>query len=141
MKAEGFPYWKTSKSSADSWLEKCETEIKRAGGSVAASGFINSAISGSAYMIEFDLDSNRFRLVERVLDSRSGDSKAAKVQAATTMYHDLKGRMISARRKGARTVFLAELVLPSGQTVGEMDQGAFADMVTGGNSGPFLIEG
>ena len=138
--AEDLPYWMTSKSSADTWLEKAAEEISRAGGRVISSGYMSDAVRGSAYMIQFELEKMPFRLVERVIESKAGKDKAAKVQAATTMYHDIKSRMITARRKGARIAFLAELLLPGGQTVGEMEHGSFVALVSGDDS-PLLLNG
>ena len=138
--AEDLPYFQTGKSAADTWLEKVETEIKRAGGKVRSSGYVSDAVRGSAYMVQFDLEDMTFRVVERVLESKTKNDKAAKIQAATTMYHDIKARMVTARRKGARVAFLAELLLPSGQTVGEIEHGSFLDLVAG-NDSPLLLTG
>lgn len=36
--AENLPYWKTSSSNPDKWLEKASVEIERAGGKVQGLG-------------------------------------------------------------------------------------------------------
>ena len=118
--AEDVSYWKTSSSSADSWLDKTVKLIKAAGGRVLTEGFIRESGTGrAAFLIEFLLQDNHFKLIWHVLKSRAGDEKAAKVQAATAMYHDVKAKCLRSIWAGARAAFLEWLLLPNGQTAAE----------------------
>jgi hypothetical protein len=70
-------------------------------------------------MIEFELQGERFRIAWPVLPSKKGDERAAKVQAATMLYHDVKGRSLSAQVLGARVAFFAFLLLPGNRTAAQ----------------------
>lgn len=84
--AERCNYWKTSRSSPDSWLEKTIGLIEQFGGEVLASGYGNEHMSGrAAYMMRFGVDGETFRIIWPVLPSESGDTLAARSQAATMM--------------------------------------------------------
>ena len=83
-------------------------------------GFIRESGTGrAAFLIEFLLQDNHFKLIWHVLKSRAGDEKAAKVQAATAMYHDVKAKCLRSIWAGARAAFLEWLLLPNGQTAAE----------------------
>jgi hypothetical protein len=117
--AEDLPYWQTSKVSAETWREKAEIEIKRAGGMITSSGDVMQNAK-SAVFIAFSLDSEPYRVAFPVLESKKGNQKAAKVQAATMMYHDIKARCVALRVLGARTAFGGYRVLPDGRTDGHV---------------------
>lgn len=108
-------YWKTSQSTPDTWLDRTEDMIKKAGGGVLASGF-GAQGDRAAYMIEFIMDEERIRIAWPVLPSKKGDVKAAKVQAVTMMYHDIKARLVSAQVLGTRVAFFNWVMLPDGRT-------------------------
>ena len=114
--AEHANYWKTSKASPDSWLEKTIGLVEQFGGTVLASGFGNEHMAGrAAYMIRFSLFSETFRMVWPVLPSESGDTFAARRQAATMMHHAVKARCIESQVVGSRVAFFAWLELPDGR--------------------------
>lgn len=116
--AENLPYWKSGQSSPDSWMEKTVEEIRRAGGQVLADASINE-LGRAAYMIKFAFGNDVFVAVEPVIESKSGDERSAKRQAATTLHHEIKARCVTARRRGARWAFLQYLMLPDGRQVGQ----------------------
>lgn len=119
--ADDLPYWKTSRSHPDTWLEKAGREIERAGGEVTLQLAVqNTARGEAAFMIGFILDGDDFRIEWPVLTpKRPADLRWARVQTATMVYHDVKARCVSARVHGARRAFCAYLILPdSDQTVG-----------------------
>ena len=70
-------------------------------------------------MIAFEISGDRFKIVWPVLKSRSGNEKAARRQAATFIYHDVKAKCLSATVLGARSAFFSYLLLPDGRTVSE----------------------
>lgn len=114
-------YWKTSKSSPDVWIDRAKKQVEKLGGIVLAEGFGNEPLANhSAYMLAFKINDDHFKVVWPVLPSRTDNEKAARVQAATMLYHDIKAKSISSAVLGIRAAFLSFLVLPTGQSAGEM---------------------
>ena len=70
-------------------------------------------------MLAFRLGDDQFKLVWPLLESKTGNEKAAKVQAATALYHDVKAKCVAAKFLGSRTAFFSALMLPNGQTASE----------------------
>ncbi len=94
--AEDLNYWQTSRTSSDTWIEKAKRQITQAGGTVLGEGFGSEAQTGrAAYMIAFQIDGQAFRITWPVLPSRTGKTTAARIQAATMLYHDIKARCLS----------------------------------------------
>lgn len=116
--AEELNYWKSSTIPADSWLEKIEAMIEGVGGSITGQAF-GVTEGRSAFMLSFSLGNEAFKLIWPVLEARNGDKKAAKIQAATMLYHDVKAKCVSAQVLGARAAFAGSLLLPDGRTVAE----------------------
>jgi hypothetical protein len=105
--AEEVNYWKTSKSSPDAWMERTRRQIEKLGGTVLAEGSGSEpGLGRAAYMLAFEIEGEHYRVVWPVLPSKTGDEKAARRQAATLLYHDLKAKAISAAVLGARAAFL-----------------------------------
>ncbi len=121
------PYWKTGKSSPESWVQKACQEIERAGGTVNLC--LPSAMQRgrTAHVIGFSVDGDVFKLVWPVLEHDAEDIVVAKRQAATMMYHDVKTRCVAARVFGARWAFTAELCLPDGRTAGQLSTPELTD--------------
>lgn len=118
--AEDVNYWKTSKSSPDAWIDKTKRQIERLGGKVLLEGFGSEpAIGRAAFMLGFEIGGDKFKAIWPVLPSKAGNEKAAKVQAATMLYHDVKAKCISAAVLGARAAFFSFLMLPDGRTAAE----------------------
>jgi hypothetical protein len=118
--AEQLPYWKTSaKTSAEAWREKTENEIRKAGGVITASGDVQQ-MDKAALFIAFTVEGEPYKIVWPVLQSRSGDFKAAKIQAASMMYYDVKSRCVAVRVLGARMAFGGFRVLPDGNIDGHV---------------------
>jgi hypothetical protein len=117
--AEDMNYWKTSKSGADSWLEKTVKLITALGGNVGSYAFGQEPATGrGAYMMNFRIGSDEFRLIWPVLPTRNGsDTLHARRQAATMLYHDTKTKCLKAAIFGARSAFLEYLKLPGGPGV------------------------
>lgn len=123
--AEDFPYWKTSKASADSWLEKVKDEIKRAGGIVQSTMYGDDDTGRAAFMIRFRFGQDEFKMIWPCLKSKTGNQQAAKVQAITMVYHTVKARAVEVRIRGARTAFYGDLLLTDGRTANEATEDAF----------------
>lgn len=118
--AEDVNYWQTGKSSPDSWIDKAIKEIASVGGKVLGHAYGSDIQSGrSAYMLQFQLNGEQFKISWPVLPSRGRNQKAAQIQAATMLYHDAKARCVSAKVLGGRAAFLTYLQLPDGRNASE----------------------
>lgn len=111
-------YYMTSRSSPDSWLDKCEALIRGHGGTILARGF-GQTEQGAAYMLGFQLAGDKYKIVWPVLKTRRGQ-EAARVQAATLMYHDIKAKLMASLVLGVRTAFFAYLLLPDGRVASQV---------------------
>lgn len=120
MNAEDAPYWKTGeKTPPEGWLERACKEIVGVGGKVIKEMFA-SADGKAAYLIEFSIDGETYRLTWPVLKCKSaGNEAAARRQATTALYHDVKARCVTVKFLGSRTAFIPFLVLSDGQTVSQ----------------------
>jgi hypothetical protein len=116
--AEDVSFWKTSQSSPDTWMSRTKTLVERRGGSIVREAFGREGET-SAYMVEFSLNGELFRIVWPVLPTRSGSDRDARRQAVTLLHHDVKARLNTALVKGARAAFFSYLVLPDGRTAAE----------------------
>ena len=114
--AENINYWKTSKSSPDTWLEKATKQIELLGGTVYTHAFGKDDNGNSAYMMVFSIKGDKFKVVWPVLPTKSDNEAAAKRQATTLLYHDIKAKSLSATVKGVREAFFQYLTLPDGRT-------------------------
>lgn len=119
--ADDLNYWKTSRKSADTWLEDTVDLIEKMGGRVVSRAFGQDGC-GAAFLLAFEApDGERFKLVWPVLETKHvGDEKSARVQAATMIYHHVKSLCLAAKVFGIRTAFFSHYLLPDGQTVTEL---------------------
>jgi hypothetical protein len=120
--AEDVPYYQTGKSAAETWIERAKKEIRSVGGKITSEMFGVDETGRAAFMLAFQIGEEHFRLLWPVLPTRKGDpksAKAAKVQAATALYHDVKAKVVTAKFMGVRTAFFAYLMLPNGQTASQ----------------------
>ena len=120
--ADSVNYWKTSTSAPGTWLERAASEIERAGGKVVGHAFGSDTTSGyPAYMLMFELGGESFRVVWPVLTPKKPkDELAARRQATTCLFYDIKARCVSAKVMGARLALFAYLQLPDGRTAGQV---------------------
>lgn len=118
--AEDVNYWRTSTIHHETWIEKAKREITKIGGKVISEGYLSDAAIGSSmFALNFKLGNDSYRAAWPVLKARGGDQVAAKRQAATLLFHDVKHKCVMAKVKGARAAFVEYLILPSGQTATE----------------------
>ena len=109
-------YWKTSQTSADMWMDKTQQLIKNIEGTILGVGYGSEPTTGrAAYMLQFQIGGNAYKIVWPVLPTTVSE-KAARIQAATFIYHDVKAKVSSAKVLGARAAFFSYLMLPDGQT-------------------------
>ena len=117
--AEDINYWKTGKSSPETWIERTLKIISNSGGEIIREAF-GSESGRAAYLIEFSINGDNFKIVWPVLTSEDGNDKAARVQAATFLYHDTKAKCLKALIWGHRTAFFEYLTLPDGRQVSQL---------------------
>lgn len=118
--ADEIRYWKTGQSSPDTWIEKTIGVVKEMGAVNIAEAF-GSSRGRAAFCLSFEICSEKFRVIWPVLPTRrTDDERAARVQAATLLYHDCKAKAIAASVLGPRTAFFNALQLPDGRTLSEV---------------------
>lgn len=120
--AEDINYWKTGKSQPDVWIERAKRQIENHGGSNISEAFGSDATTGkAAFMIVFKINEEQFKIVWPVLPTTyTNGEKAAKVQAATMLFHDVKAKCIKSTVFGARVAFFEYLMLPDGRTTSQI---------------------
>jgi hypothetical protein len=142
--AEDVNYWKTGQSNPDYWIQKAKKEIGTVGGQVIGSGSFSEDLTGRAgFMLAFRLEDRDFTIKWPVLKSKGGNHLAAQRQAATALYHEVKSACVKVKFIGARSAFLAYLILPSGKTASESSDNKLMDelpLILGGND-IMLIDG
>lgn len=121
-------YWKTSRTSPDIWLARATAQIEEAGGTVQQEAF-GRAGDRAAFMISFTVAGEFYKLIWPVLPSKTGDERAARIQAATMLYRDVKARCMSAKVLGVRAAFFNFLLLADGRTAGEVATPELPEMV------------
>jgi hypothetical protein len=128
--AETVNYWETSRSSADSWIDKAKKEISQIGGRVIAEAFGSEPQTGrSAFMLAFDAGGQHFKIVWPVLSSKTGKDKSARIQAATFLYHDVKAKCMVAKVFGVRKAFFEYLMLPDGRVTSDLASDEMANLL------------
>jgi hypothetical protein len=121
--AEEVNYWKTGTSAPDTWIDKAKAEIRAAGGTVLNEAYGRDSAGRAAFLLEFAFGEDRFRAVWPVLPTRSkkdADGRAAKIQAATMLYHDIKAKAVAAKVHGVRAAFFQFLQLGDGRTTAQL---------------------
>ncbi len=126
--AEDTQYWQTGKSSPDTWIECARKLITELGGTIQAEAFGQDAQGRAAYMLGFTVGDEHFRVVWPVLTPRKGNVKAARIQAATMLYHHVKAACMSSVVLGGRAAFFAHMMLPDGRTAGQVATPELAEM-------------
>lgn len=122
--AEKLPYFKTSKSDPDTWIAKAKGEIDKAGGTVLAEGF-GASDGVAAYMLRFSVAGSTYRIIWPIAPSLyvkpdKAFAGAARRQAATMLYHDVKAMAVKARAIGFEVAFFSHLELANGKVANEM---------------------
>lgn len=117
--AEDVNYWQSGQSSPDTWIAKTRKQLEAVNGRILGEAYGRDGDGNAAFMLEFEIDGDQFKAIWPVLPSRTGKERAAKIQAATMLYHDVKARCVSALVLGTRSAFFNYLMLPNGRTAAE----------------------
>lgn len=121
--AEDVDYWKTGqRRSVSQWLDLAESQLVKHGAKdiMRATGTDAGHVT---YLFAFVLNDQRFKMVWPVLPCRKKsdpNTESAKVQAATSLYHEIKNCVVIGNRYGKRTGFFSYQMLPDGRTVREL---------------------
>lgn len=118
--AEDVNYFQSSTTAADTWIDKAKQEIRSIGGQVLGDVSGTDESGRTVFRLDFKIGPDTFKVLWPTLPcNKKGHEKAAKIQAATMLYHDVKHKVVMAKVKGVRTSFLEYLTLPNGQTAAD----------------------
>ena len=114
-------YWKTSQTAPGTWIERSKGQIEKLGGKVLLEAIGTEPDTGrEALLMMFEIEGDKFKVIWPVLEAKKKiNEKAARIQAATMMFHDIKAKCVSAKVVGARAAFFSYLLLPDGRAVVE----------------------
>lgn len=119
-------YWQTSKSSPDVWIDRAKKVIQDLGGEILADGY-GSASGRAAFMLAFKVKEQNYKVIWPVLPTYSGEENAAKRQAATMLYHDVKAKAMTASVLGIEVAFFSYMMLPDGRVSSELAKPELAE--------------
>jgi hypothetical protein len=126
--ADEVNYFKTGITAPDTWIDNAKREIRTAGGKVLSEAFGRDESGRGAYMLEFSFGSEQYRAIWPVLPTRKpADERAARIQAATMLYHDIKAKCVSAKVHGPRASFFQYLKLHDGRTAAQVAEPELLD--------------
>ncbi len=118
--AEDISYWKTSQTSPDSWVEKSKKYIENLDGKILGEGFGSNGQGKAAFMLAFDIEGASFKVIWPVVKSYVGNDRAERIQAATSLYHYVKGTCLYAVVVGFKAAFFSHLLLPDGRVASQL---------------------
>ena len=123
-------YWKTSKRSTDAWMDSTINLIRKHDG-IPLQSFsgIDLITDRSAIMLSFKLDGELFKITWPALPSKTGNNRAALVQAATMVHHTVKTRLLESKVIGTRTAFFSFLQLDDGRTMSQVSDPDLVDLI------------
>lgn len=128
--AEELNYWRTSKSDPDSWIEKSKAQLVALGAKIEAQGFGANGDGKAAYMFGFSIGSDKFKIIWPVSKLKYSNSpeRAARVQAATMLYHYVKSVALFVAVVGPKTALFSHYMLPDGRMASEVADNQLAAM-------------
>ena len=89
-------------------------------------------------MLAFKIKEQSYKVVWPVLPSYTTKDTAAKRQAATMLYHDVKAKAVTASVLGVEVAFFSYMMLPDGRVSSELAKPELADafprLITEGNN-------
>lgn len=138
--AEDFNYWQTGKSDPDVWIDRAKKQLTDLGAKIQAQGFGANGNGKAAYMLGFTIKEDSFKIVWPVLKSFKENDRAAKVQAATMLYHYVKAVALYVAVVGPKTALFSHYLLPDGRMAAEVATNELVAMtpqllLTGGSHG------
>jgi hypothetical protein len=119
-------YWQTSQNSPDAWMERAKKIIQDLDGEILADAY-GSSSGNAAFMLAFKIKGQNYKVVWPVLPTYSGKEGAAKRQAATMLYHDVKAKAMTASVLGVEVAFFSYMMLPDGRVSSELAKPELAE--------------
>ena len=123
IEADRANYWRTGQRDPDTQLDRAACLIIDAGGVINSRG-IGMFGGNESVLLGYELDGESYRIVWPVLIPRRpdkmSDRRAARIQAATFVYHDVKSKCMAAQVLGTRTAMLPYLLTANGRTMAEL---------------------
>lgn len=119
-------YWQTSRSSPDIWMGRAKKVIMDLGGEILADGY-GSDRNHAAFILAFKIKEHNYKVIWPVLPSHHKKELAAKIQAATMLYHDVKAKAMAASVLGTEVAFFSYMALPDGRIASELTNPELAD--------------
>ena len=122
VNAEDVNYWRTGQRDPDTQLDRAAQLILDAGGVIVSRG-LGMFGGHESVLLGCGIGEEEYRICWPVLPTRtehSKDRRAARIQAATFVYHDVKAKCMSAQVLGWRTAMLPYLLTSNGLTVAEL---------------------
>lgn len=111
-------YYKTSTRSPETWFEMCRNLITKKGGKIIR--WANADDSGKeVFIIQFSYGQTQYRMHWNVLPTR-GSAIAARRQAVTALYHDIKAALVRAEWFGFDKAFVAWREIGDGRTMSDV---------------------
>lgn len=118
--AEDSNYWKTGEAGPDTIRRRIEAQVEKLGGTTRLFARGTDEEGRSAFLFEFAIEGDRYRVMWPVLPTRGRpDASAQERQAMSFVYHEVKARALAAAILGTRASFAPYLLLGSGATVGQ----------------------
>jgi len=119
-------YWQTSQRSPENWIDLTCKLIESLGGTVLTEGFGRTE-DRAAFMLSFSFGEDKFKVVWPVLPSRTEKAAAARRQAATLLYHDIKAKAMTASVLGTKLAFFSYMMLSDGRVTTELANPELSD--------------
>ena len=127
--AEELNFWQTSRKSPDEWIEGAKKQIQALGGKIEVEAFGRDSQGRAAFVIGFSISGDAFKIIWPVVKSKAGNEKAARRQAATSLYHYVKGICLYSVVAGPRPAFFSHLMLPGGKIASEVVSDKITELV------------
>lgn len=120
--AENLNYWQTGKTDPDGWIEKAKAQLVALGAKIEAQGFGMNGDGKSAYMLGFTIKGDAYKIVWPVLPLKFTNSseRAAKIQAATMLYHYVKAVALYVAVVGPKAALFSHYMLPDGRMASQI---------------------
>lgn len=122
--AEDVDCWRTGKSrTVSAWLDLAESQLMQHGAKNVLKSTGTNETGATTFMFAFELNDQKYNLVWPTLPTRSHSEsaeRAARIQAVTSLYHEVKNCCVVGNRYGKGTGFFAYQMLPDGRTVRQL---------------------
>lgn len=114
--AEDMNYFKTSKKSADAWLDDTVELVESISGKVTDRAIVKKG-DREVCFIKWEHNHKTYQFLWETLPVKlKGNERAARVQMVTALYHAVKAKVIEAKFRGVDTAFAGDRLV-SGEPI------------------------